>query len=296
MTDSPDQPPFFRIGPDRPASPVVLSVPHAGRAYSADLLRAARVPVHVLEALEDRLVDRLVWQAVAAGATAIVASVPRAEIDLNRDEREVDPAMIAPPPAGDSVMSTVRMRGGLGLVPSRIAGAGALWRGRMSRDELKRRIEEVHRPYHAAIADALAAARERFGAAVLLDCHSMPPRAPATPGATPGAAPEATIVLGDRYGATIAPDLLAAAVAATRTLGFAVACNEPYAGGHIIERHGRPSQGVHALQIEIDRAAYLDPALRSPGAGFARAARLVAGVSDALAAAARGEALPIAAE
>jgi N-formylglutamate amidohydrolase len=288
MTDSLAQPPFFRIGPDRPASPVVLSVPHAGRAYSADLMRAARVPTHVLEALEDRLVDRLVWRAVAAGAIAIVASVPRAEIDLNRDEREIDPAMVAPPPVGDALMSTVRMRGGLGLIPSRIAGTGALWRGRMSRDELNRRVERVHRPYHAALAQALARARELHGAAVLIDCHSMPPRLPANPGTT--------IVFGDRYGTTMAPQLLEVAIAAAQDLGFEAACNDPYAGGHIIERHGRLAEGIHALQIEIDRSAYLDTLLRSPGPGFDRAARLIAGVSEALAAAARGDTLPIAAE
>jgi N-formylglutamate amidohydrolase len=288
MTDSTAQPPFHRIGPDRPASPVVLSVPHAGRAYSSALLRAARVPVNVLEALEDRLVDRLVWRAVAGGATAIVASAPRAEIDLNRDEREVDPAMVAPPPPLEGILASVRTRGGLGLVPARIAGAGGLWRGRMSRDELKRRIETIHRPYHAALADALAKARRRFGTAILLDCHSMPPRLPATGGAT--------VIFGDRFGTSMSPDLARAAIGAAQTLGFAISFNDPYAGGHIIERHGRPGERVHALQIEIDRAAYLDAALRSPGAGFDHAARLIAAVSEALAAAATGDALPIAAE
>ncbi|HEY0116354.1 MAG TPA: N-formylglutamate amidohydrolase, partial [Allosphingosinicella sp.] len=287
MTDSPAQPPFHRIGPDRPASPVVISVPHAGRAYSAELLRLARVPVSVLEALEDRLVDRLVWRAVADGATAIVATAPRAEIDLNRDEREIDPAMVAPPPDGDTLISTMRMRGGLGLVPARIAGAGSLWRGRMSRDELKRRLETIHRPYHAAVAEALVKARRQFGIAVLLDCHSMPPRAHGAGGAT--------IVFGDRFGTTMSGDLLAVAVAAARTLGFAAACNDPYAGGHLIERHGRPGDRIHALQIEIDRAAYLDSGLRSPGQGFDGSARLIAGVAEALALAATGDAMPIAA-
>jgi len=280
-------PPFYRIGPDRPVTPVILSVPHAGRAYSAALLRSARVPVHVLEMLEDRLVDRLVWRAVAAGATAIVATAPRAEIDLNRDERELDPAMVAPPPPSDSLLSTMRTRGGLGLVPARLAGAGGLWRGRMSRDELTRRVETIHRPYHAAIAAALAAARRQFGAAVLLDCHSMPPR----PGGD-----AACIVFGDRFGTSAAPGVVAAALAATRTRGFSAICNDPYAGGHVIERHGRPAEGIHALQIELDRALYLDGALKEAGPGFDRAARLVAAVSDVVGSAAAGDPLPIAAE
>jgi N-formylglutamate amidohydrolase len=289
MTASPAPQPFYRIGPERLASPVVLSVPHAGRGYTADLLRAARVPLNVLEALEDRLVDRLVWRAVAGGATAIVASAPRAEIDLNRDERELDPAMVAPPPPAASLLSSLRTRGGLGLVPARLAGAGGLWRGRMSRDELNRRVETIHRPYHAALADALSTARRQFGAAILLDCHSMPPRGEGQAGAA--------IIFGDRYGATIAPELKSAAIDAARGLGFAVGCNDPYAGGHIVERHGRPAERVHALQLEIDRSLYLDGALREAGAGFDRAARLIAAVSAALAAAlAAGDALNIAAE
>src|SRR5688572_2965891 len=157
MTDAP----FYRIGPERPVLPVILSVPHAGRDYPPSLLDSARVPVSVLEALEDRLADRLIWRAVAAGATAFVATLPRAAIDLNRDEREVDPTMVAPPPPAHSLLPTARTRGGLGLVPARLAGAGALWRGRISREELKRRVETVHRPFHAAIGAALTAAKQR---------------------------------------------------------------------------------------------------------------------------------------
>ena len=130
MTRSPANLPFFRIGPARPVSPVVLSVPHAGRDYRPELLSAARLPKAQLETLEDRLVDRLVWRATAAGATAFIARAPRAEIDLNRDEREIDPAMIEPPLASGGLVQSARTRGGLGLVPSRIAGAGPIWRER----------------------------------------------------------------------------------------------------------------------------------------------------------------------
>jgi N-formylglutamate amidohydrolase len=290
MTQAPPQPgpgadnaaPFIRIGPEQPASPVVLSIPHAGRDYGEAVLKAARVPRATLETLEDRLVDRLAWRAVQDGATAFIARVARAEIDLNRDEREIDPALVAPPPPPGSVLQTARTRGGLGLVPSRIAGAGALWLHRLGRDELKRRIETVHRPYHSALAAALEAARERFGAAVLLDCHSMPPREPVG-----GLAPP-PVVFGDRHGTSIAPPLLAAAVAAAGRLGYDSACNAPYAGGHVVARHGAPARGVHALQLELDRSVYLDAALREPGPGFDRAAALIAAVASALAAAALG--------
>jgi len=276
MTRSPPQPPFFRAGPEQPASPVVLSVPHAGRDYGEAVMKASRVPLATLETLEDRLVDRLVWRAVQDGATAFIARTARAEIDLNRDEREIDPALVAPPPPAAGLVQSARTRGGLGLVPSRIAGAGAIWLHRLSRDELKRRVETVHRPYHLALAAALDAARERFGTAILLDCHSMPPR-PMVGGVRPP-----PIVFGDRHGTSIAPALLDAAASAARRSGYASACNAPYAGGYVVTRHGAPAEGIHALQIEIDRSAYLDASLREPGPGFDRAAALIAAVAAAL--------------
>ena len=268
---------FIRVGPERAASPVVLSVPHAGRDYSSALLRSARLPLSAIESLEDRLVDRLVWRAAAAGCVGIVARAPRAEIDLNRDEREVDPALIAPSPSPRRLIQSARTRGGLGLIPSRIAGAGSIWSQRIRADELARRIDRIHRPYHRALAGELEAARERFGVAILLDCHSMPPRVPAG---------GAGLVFGDRHGTTMAPELVEAARQAAERLGFTVAHNDPYAGGHVVACHGRPNAGIHALQLEIDRSAYLDGALREPGPGFDRITRLIESLAAALASAA----------
>jgi N-formylglutamate amidohydrolase len=276
MSESPAALPFFRIGPERPVSPVVLSVPHAGRDYRPELLRASRLSKAALETLEDRLVDRLVWRATAAGATAFIARAPRAELDLNRDEREIDPSLVAPPLPSGGLVQSARTRGGIGLIPSRITGLGPIWRERIARDELDRRLDHIHRPYHAALAAALGHARARFGGAILLDCHSMPPRTES------GGVPPATVIFGDRHGTTIAPDLLDAAVTASRALGYRTACNAPYAGGYIASRHGRPQRGIHALQIELDRSLYLDRDLRAPGPGFEGACRLLAAIAQAL--------------
>jgi N-formylglutamate amidohydrolase len=231
--------------------------------------------------------DRLVWRALSSGASGLVAAAPRAEIDLNRDEREIDPAMVVPPPPSRAILQSARTRGGLGLVPSRIAGAGSIWLHRLPEWELRRRIEEIHRPYHRALGEMLRRARERFGVAILLDCHSMPPREqPSAP----------RIVLGDRHGTTIGRDLLAAAVQATKASGFDAGLNVPYAGGFITAHHGKPAQGVHALQLEVDRSLYLDAKLREPGSGFDTAARLVADIATALAAKATEGPQAIAAE
>jgi N-formylglutamate amidohydrolase len=238
--------------------------------------------------LEDRYVDRLVWRALDSGAIAIVAHAPRAEIDLNRDEREIDPALIVPPPVG-AVLQSARTRGGLGLIPARIAGAGPIWLHRIQQAELLRRIGEIHRPYHAAVEAALRAARDRFGIAILLDCHSMPPRGDLGIG-------QAEVVFGDLHGTTIAPMLLDAAMSASRAAGFRSACNSPYAGGYITARHGRPRENIHALQIEVDRSLYLAGDMRTPGPGFERTALLIADVARALAARAAEPPESIAAE
>jgi N-formylglutamate amidohydrolase len=285
MADLPCPPPFRRLGPTPAALPVVLSVPHAGRAYSPQLLRASRLPLVRLETLEDRLVDGLVAAAVEAGAVAVVAEAPRAEIDLNRDEREIDPGMVEPRPHAGELLDTPRLRGGLGLIPARMSGTGAIWRERIPSAEVRRRIECIHRPYHLALTEALEEARRTFGVAVLLDCHSMPPRGSGDI--------EGQVVLGDRFGTSAAPEFVAAAERAVREAGYGVVRNVPYAGGHITAHHGRPGDGVHAIQLELDRSLYLGPDLRSPGPGFGRAGLLILAVTEALAAAAAGAVPPL---
>lgn len=245
----------------RGAVPVVLSVPHSGRDYPQWLLANAVRGRAGLESLEDPLVDRLAWRAVAAGVGAIIARAPRAAIDCNRGADEMDPAVIAY--AGGEPVGA-RARGGLGIVPSRTAPHGRLWRRRIDQAELERRVAEAYRPFHDALTDALDALVERHGAALLIDCHSMPSRRG-----------QAEIVLGDRHGASAAAWLTAEAGRIAEAQGWRVAFNHPYAGGHVVERHGRPERGLHAIQVEIDRACYLAADQRSPGPGFDRAARLI---------------------
>jgi N-formylglutamate amidohydrolase len=252
---------FDRLGPAFAATPLVLSVPHAGRLYPDELLADSAVPHAQLEELEDRHADLLISQAVAQGAVAIVARCARAWIDLNRAEEDLDPALRTPPGSGPP--ATARARSGLGLLPSRL-GRRDLWRRGPSAAAATERLRDVHRPYHTAITRALDDALIRHGYAVLLDCHSMPP--------LPGARP-ARIVIGDRHGRTAAAGLAARLAAVARAEGYTAAVNAPYAGAHGIERHGQPTDGVHALQIEVDRSLYLMRDMRtlSPGAEPIRA-------------------------
>jgi len=245
----------------RSSLPVLLSIPHSGRQYGEGVLaNAAKGPL-ALAALEDPLVDRLAWRAIAAGIGAVIQPVPRAVIDCNRGEEELDPAAIqgVPAPVGP------RARHGLGLIPSRTHRHGGLWRRPIDASELTCRVEEVYRPYHQALAHGLQALVNRHGETILLDCHSMPSRRPARD----------EIIIGDRHGNSAAPWVTAIAEQTIRSCGLRVARNDPYAGGEIVGRHGRPAQGIHALQIEIDRSLYLRGDGRPASEGFDRIASLI---------------------
>jgi len=248
------------VHPPRGRLPVVLSVPHAGRAYPDWLVDLARHGRHSLTALEDPLVDRLVWRAVGHGAGAVIAQAPRAAIDCNRAEDEIDPAVIQGHRRG---RPSPRARGGLGIVPSRTAAHGHLWRQPISTGELERRLRDAYFPYHQAVEDQVQLLLSRFGCALLLDCHSMPP--------SKGAA---QVVFGDRFGRSAAPWLMAEALAVATQAGFTAAANDPFAGGHVLDRHGSPHKGVHALQVEVDRRCYLTAA-GEPGRRFDQVAALL---------------------
>ncbi|WP_336967382.1 N-formylglutamate amidohydrolase [Sphingobium aromaticiconvertens] len=269
---------YDRYGPDVPSTPIILSVPHAGRHYPPGLSALARVRPSVLRRLEDRYADLLVDPLIAAGWSVLVARAPRAMMDLNRHECEIDPAMVSDLPRTHALQSSVKLRGGLGLVPRRLQGVGDLWLRPLPFVELERRIATIHRPYHAALTRLMHAAHAAHGHAILIDLHSMP----SLPFAPDGEAGP-MLVLGDRFGRSAAPRLgtLVGDIATAR--GFASAQNHPYAGDHLIERHGRPGAGFHALQIEIDRALYLDAALDEPGSGLPRVQALITVLAEALA-------------
>lgn len=269
---------FVRHGPAEPLCPVVLSVPHAGRDYPAALVNALRVPLAALRGLEDRHADAIAL-AARRYETLFVATRPRAWIDLNRSEQDRDPRLDDGAWTHGAPLSA-KIRSGLGLVPRRVASAGDIWQRRLSADEVQQRIYADHRPWHAAIAAALASARARFGVAVLLDVHSMPPLGnPAT---------AARLVPGDRFGKSAAARFLGRIEGVARAHGVRTAANTPYAGGHILERHGDPRRGVHAIQLEFDRSLYLDAALDQPGPGLEAAVRLLRDIVDAVS----DEALP----
>ncbi|WP_132384885.1 N-formylglutamate amidohydrolase [Novosphingobium sp. PhB165] len=277
---APGIPAFTFEGSEPSVVPVLIAAPHAGRAYPRSLLDDLRHPDSVALRLEDRYVDRIA-QAVAreTGAGLLLAQAPRAMIDLNRAPDDIDWDMFGRGARPESPgLPSRRARSGLGLIPRRLPGVGELWRRRHERADLAARIEGIHQPYHEALARELASLRERWGAALLLDLHSMPPL-PTRIGSEPP-----RFVIGDRFGATCHGSLIAGAFSWFAAHGCVAAHNRPYAGGYVLERHAAPAEGIHAVQLEVDRTCYLDSRLSEPGPGMAATVELLSGLVRRLAA------------
>lgn len=278
--------------------PVLVAAPHAGRDYPPAVLEAMRDPKYSALRLEDRFVDLLAREiAEGTGAALLVAHAPRAVLDLNRACDDMDWAMVAggaPKKVRNSLLNR-RSRSGLGLVPRRLGGLGELWKQPLAREELEARIEGIHRPYHAALGHTLETLRDRWGAALLVDLHSMPPLRPRFPGDRP-----AEFVIGDRFGAACDPALSAQGFAYLARHERRAAHNRPYAGGYILDRHAAPARSIHAMQVEICRATYLDAQFAEPSARMPAMARLLTGLvrelGDVVATLGRGGSLPLAAE
>ena len=254
-------------------TPFVFASPHSGRAYPRSFVSQSRLSFNALRRSEDAFIEELFLPVVDYGAPLIAAAFPRAYLDVNRAPAEFDAAMFEGPLPFAVDAASPRVNAGLGVIPRIVREGAEIYRQKLAADEASDRLAVFYRPYHAALAQLADAAKTRFESAIVIDCHSMPSAA---------AVPD--IVLGDRYGVSASPVLIRAAEDAFGAQGFSVARNVPYAGGYTTQLHGRPGRGSHALQIEINRALYMDEDAIRPAPSFARfAARLAASLRALLA-------------
>lgn len=264
LTTEPEfDPPFVVTEPLLQTAPVVFNAPHSGRVYPPAFLAASQLDALELRRSEDAFIDLLVAPAVALGAPLLHANFPRAWLDLNREPWELDPDMFSAPLPGWANTRSPRVAGGLGTIPRVVAEGRVIWRERLPVETALHRVETLYKPYHRALRRLMTRTHSHFGSAVLVDCHSMPSSAaPRRAGATPD------IVLGDRYGASCAPGIMDFLESRFLEAGYNVARNAPYAGGFITEHYGAPRAGRHAVQIEINRALYMDERRIEPGPGW----------------------------
>lgn len=268
-------PPVTVHEPQRLTSATVFSSPHSGRRYPESFIRRSRLEPLALRASEDAFIDDIFHRAPAYGAPLIAAEFPRAFVDVNRAEDELDPALIA---ASGIRARTLRVSAGLGVVPRVVAEGKPIYDGKLTLAEANARITACHTPYHTSVKSALSRAKQMFGIGFLVDCHSMPSESRRL------RSRRAEVVIGDCYGVSCDVDVTDAVVGLFRSAGFCVARNTPFAGGYLTHCYGRPRRSYHAIQIEIDRSLYLDEARIEPSAGysdFAMALRpVIAGLAE----------------
>jgi N-formylglutamate amidohydrolase len=258
-------PPFETVAPPSQSVPLILNSPHSGSCYPKAFLASSRLDERSIRRSEDSFVDELFQSAVDFGAPLLRANFPRAWLDVNREPYELDPNMFdgkLPPFAN---VRSVRVAGGLGTIARIVSESEEIYAAPLDVAEGLARIEQVYKPYHAALEGLVAATHTAFGQVLLIDCHSMPST---VRGGQSRLRPD--IVLGDRYGASCSGEISDAASHILSRLGYSISRNKPYAGGFITEHYGKPGLGIHAMQIEVNRCLYMDERTLRQTAGFSR--------------------------
>ncbi|WP_212523058.1 N-formylglutamate amidohydrolase [Actibacterium sp. MT2.3-13A] len=281
--------PYRLIRPKARTTSVMFSSPHSGRDYPLAFLRRSMLDEVSVRSSEDAFVDLLFSDAPALGAPLLAANAPRAYVDLNRSPDELDPALIE---GVRKAGHNPRVSSGLGVIPRVVANGRVIQRGKITLEEAQARLTSVWEPYHAALQGLLVESHAAFGEAILIDCHSMPHEAVGAAGKA-GARPD--VVLGDRFGAAAHADVVDRIEAAFAAAGLRVVRNAPFAGAYITQHYGRPSQGQHVVQVEINRALYMDEARVRPSPDFESFKRVITSVISEIAAIGSSD-MPLAAQ
>jgi len=246
-------PPFEVLEPKACQGPVLFNSPHSGSTYPRNFLTTCRLDIATLRRSEDSFVDELISGVVRCGFPLMRAHFPRCFVDVNREPYELDPRMFEGRLPSFANTRSMRVAGGLGTVARVVGDAQEIYGQRIPVDDALRRIESLYKPYHRALRRLFTHLHREFGAAVLIDCHSMPSIA-----GHRNERPRPEFVLGDRYGTSCVGVVAEAVEKTLRALGYTVSRNKPYAGGFITEHYGNPAAGLHAIQLEINRALYMD--------------------------------------
>lgn len=247
--------PFDVLADGEQKLPFVFNSPHSGRVYPKSFLNASNLDPLTLRRSEDSFVDEIFGGVIDLGAPLLRANFPRAYLDVNREPYELDPAMFEDPLPAHANTRSIRVAGGLGTIARIVADATEIYHSPLPFAEAEKRIRRIYMPFHATLRTLLETTHQRFGIAVLIDCHSMPSIAGPFDDDR-GSRPD--IVLGDRYGTACHPTLIDAAEEILTKLGYSVSRNNPYAGGFNTEHYGCPGRGIHAIQVEINRAIYMN--------------------------------------
>ena len=271
-------PPWRIHRPRQQTAPLVFASPHSGRTYPPEFLAASRLDMLKLRLSEDAYMDEVFAAAPEFGAPLLCARFPRAYVDVNREAYELDPAMFADPLPDYVNTSSPRIAAGLGTIARVVTDGEDIYHGPLQFADAQRRIDAMYRPYHTALSELVETTKRRFGGCLLIDCHSMPSGVGGNNGR------RIDVVLGDCFGTTCAAAVTDTVQRELQAMDFVVTRNSPYAGGYTTRHYGRPKMGIHALQIEFNRAIYMDEARIKRGVGMPALRRRIGRLLQALAA------------
>ena len=271
-------PPFEILEPAAWRAPIIFNSPHSGSAYPEAFLRVSRIDLPALRRSEDSFMDELIGGLSDRGFAVVRVHFPRSYVDVNREPYELDPRMFAGRLPSFANTRSMRVAGGLGTIPRVVGDGQEIYRERLAVDDALSRIETLYKPYHRALRRLINRVHQSFGTAVLVDCHSMP-----SIGVSRDEPRRPDVVIGDRYGTSCAPLLPARVEDTMGRLGYSVGRNKPYAGGFITEHYGNPASGLHVVQLELNRAVYMDERRRETSPRFAQVVADFAALADALA-------------
>jgi len=270
-------PPFEIVEPTQWRAPIIFNSPHSGSVYPAEFLNASRIDLPTLRRAEDSFMDELIADVAERGFPVIRVNFPRSYVDVNREPYELDPRMFSGRLPSFANTRSMRVAGGLGTIPRVVGDGQEIYRERLAVDDALSRIETLYKPYHRALRRLINRV-QTFGTVVVVDCHSMP-----SIGVSRDEPRRPDVVIGDRYGTSCAPLLPDRVEQTMRRLGYSVGRNKPYAGGFITEHYGNPASGLHAIQLELNRAVYMDERRREKGPRFVQVAADFAALAEALA-------------
>jgi N-formylglutamate amidohydrolase len=271
-------PPFEIIEPAAWRAPIIFNSPHSGSAYPDAFLNASRIDLPSLRRSEDSFIDELIGALSERGFAVVRVHFPRSYVDVNREPYELDPRMFAGRLPSFANTRSMRVAGGLGTIPRVVGDGQEIYRERLLVDDALSRIETLYKPYHRALRRLISRVHQAFGTVMVVDCHSMP-----SIGVSRDEPRRPDVVIGDRYGTSCAPLLPDRIEETMSRLGYSVGRNKPYAGGFITEHYGNPASGLHAVQLELNRAIYMDERRREKGPRFAQVAADFTVLAEALA-------------
>ena len=280
-------PPFEIIEPAAWRAPIIFNSPHSGSAYPDEFLKASRIDLASLRRSEDSFMDELIADLSGLGFPTVNVNFPRSYVDVNREPYELDPRMFSGRLPSFANTRSMRVAGGLGTIPRVVGDGQEIYSERIAVEDALARIEQLYKPYHRALRRLINKAHRAFGTVIVVDCHSMP-----SVGVSREEPKRPDIVIGDRYGTSCAPVLADTVEETMRGLGYSVGRNKPYAGGFITEHYGNPASGLHTIQLELNRAIYMDERRRVRSERFVRVASDFTVLADVLAALPLGGLVP----